>query len=108
MSKITLWSQKIANHFWYCCCTCNGDLATLNVVFTVYNEHYSNAPISLLTSGEVYFTMFVITTNGTKVSVSMMPSQNHQQTPMVSIFHTLFKEMQVSNCSKKYLPTKGG
>ena len=35
MSKIALWSQNIANHFWYCCRTCDGDLATLKVAFVV-------------------------------------------------------------------------
>ena len=31
MNKIGMWSQNIVNHFWFCCRTCNGDLADLKV-----------------------------------------------------------------------------
>ena len=31
MKKINEWSGSIVNHFWFCCCTCEGKLMKLKV-----------------------------------------------------------------------------
>lgn len=29
MGKLSMWGDKVVNHFWYCCQSCEGDLEML-------------------------------------------------------------------------------
>ena len=108
MSMIALWSQNIANHFWYCCHTCNGDLATLKVVFTM-----STTAVMLL---------FLCSQNKLRGVLHHICDKHEWYQgecekdaltePPTNTYgieiHTLYEEIQISNCFEKYSLTRGG